>query len=159
MRSLTTSLTLALALTACGGGKSKPAEEPDKPIGSDITDEEVEEYLEESKVKLDQEAAKIALDRGARKVRQCRETAEVPPGEGDVEVVFDGTKGRVTDVILGPEWMTLPDNAQACIKKSYVGEIVPPFDGDEKLTTTVKVLTKEEEAAEAEKKKKDEEKK
>lgn len=158
MRSLMIRLSLALALTACGGGKSKPAEEPgsDKPMEADITDEEVEEYLEESKVKLDQEAAKIALDRGARKVKQCRETAEVPPGEGDVEVVFDGTKGRVTDVILGPEWMTLPDRAQTCIKKSYVGEIVPPFDGEEKLTTTVKVLSKaEEEAA----KKKDEEKK
>ncbi len=158
MRSLITSLTVALALTACGG-KGKPAEEPgnDKPMEADITDEEVEDYLEESKVKLDQEAAKIALDRGSRKVRQCRTTAEVPPGEGDVEVLFDGTKGRVTDVILGPEWMTLPDNAQACIKKSYVGEIVPPFDGEEKLTTTVKIPSKEEE--EAEQKKKEEEKK
>ena len=153
MRSLMTSLSLALALTACGGSQGKPAEEPggDEPMGADITDEEVEAYLEESKVKLDLEAAKIALDRGGRKVKQCRETAEVPPGEGDVEVLFDGTKGRVTDVILGPEWMTLPDRAQACIKKSYVGEIVPPFDGEEKLTTTVKVLSKEEEEAEKEK--------
>jgi len=148
MRRLLIPSLLAFTFAACGG-KSKPAEEPgdDKPIEAEITDAEVEQYLEESKVKLDEEAATIALNRGARKVKECRETAEVPPGEGDVEVVFDGTKGRVTDVILGPSWMTLPDRATACIRKSYIGEIVPPFDGEEKRTTTVKVPTKEEEAA------------
>ncbi|MEM6789448.1 MAG: hypothetical protein AAF715_18145 [Myxococcota bacterium] len=127
---------------ACGGAKAPPPESPPAEPAVEVTDEEVEEYLESTRVKLDEEAANIALARGARKVKNCRETADVPPGEGDVEVVFDGTKGRVTDVILGPEWMTLPDAAQVCIRKSYVGEIVPPFEGDAKRTTTVVIPEK-----------------
>lgn len=136
-------LALTCAITACGGGK-KDADEPapKTPMEETVTDAEVDQYLEESKVTIDEEAAQIALDRGARKVAECGETAEAPPGKGDVTVIFDGTKGRVTEVELGIEWATLPDRAQECIKNGFLGEIVPPFEGIEKKIHTVEIPEK-----------------
>lgn len=133
-------------LVACGG-KGKPPEEPaPKRSGEDaVTDAEVEEYLEESRVTIDEEAAQIALDRGGRKVKECGQTSGAPPGKGEVTVIFDGTKGRVTDVELGMEWATLPARAQDCIKNAFVGEIVPPFEGEEKKIYTVEIPEEAEE--------------
>ena len=128
------------SLAACGG-KGRPADEPEpkQPTEETVTDQEVEDYLEESRVTIDEEAAQIALDRGGRKVKQCGATAGAPAGKGDVTVIFDGTKGRVTDVELGMEWSTLPEGAQECIKNAFVGEIIPPFEGEEKKIYTVEI--------------------
>ena len=137
------SVFTVIALLAGCGGKGKPADEPaSEPKEESVSDAEVEQYLEESRVKIDEEAAQIALDRGGRKVAQCNETAEAPAGKGDVTVVFDGTKGRVTDVELGMEWNTLPDRAQECIKNAFIGEIIPPFEGEEKKVYTVEIPEK-----------------
>jgi hypothetical protein len=70
----------------------------------------------------------IALKRGGEKAAKC---AEVVPdsakGEGEVKVTFDGQKGRVTDASVGPPFAGTP--VEACIKRSFVGEIVLPFEG------------------------------
>jgi hypothetical protein len=72
---------------------------------------------------------KVALRRGGEKASNCSEVvADAPTGEGEVRVVFDGQKGRATDVIVGPPWAGTP--AEACIKRAFIGEIVLPFEGE-----------------------------
>ncbi len=71
----------------------------------------------------------VALRRGGDKAANCAEVvADAPSGEGEVKVVFDGQKGRVTDVIVGAPFAGTP--AEACIKRAFVGEIVLPFEGE-----------------------------
>jgi hypothetical protein len=73
----------------------------------------------------------IALKRGGDKAAQCPQSTgneDVPRGKGEVKVVFDGLKGRVTEVTVGPPWAGTP--IESCIKRSFVGEIVLPFEGD-----------------------------
>jgi hypothetical protein len=73
----------------------------------------------------------IALRRGGEKAANCGQVvADTKTGKGEVEVTFDGQKGRITDVSVGAPWAGTP--AEQCIKRSFVGEIVLPFDGDPK---------------------------
>jgi hypothetical protein len=136
------SVILCCGLVACGG-KKRPADEPGPKKQEEISDSEVERYLEESRVGIDEEAAKIALDRGGRKVAQCGESSDAPVSSGDVTVVFDGTKGRVTEVELGMGWpSSLSERAQDCIKNAFLGEIVPPFEGEERKVYSVEIPEK-----------------
>ncbi|WP_437777499.1 hypothetical protein [Sorangium sp. So ce1097] len=84
----------------------------------------------------------IALRRGGDKASNCAEVVpSAPTGEGEVKVVFDGQKGRVTDVLVGPPFAGTP--AEACVKRAFVGEIVLPFDGDPlEVPYTVKLPAK-----------------
>ncbi|WP_437966099.1 hypothetical protein WMF04_41790 [Sorangium sp. So ce260] len=71
----------------------------------------------------------IALRRGGDKAANCAEVVpNAPTGEGEVKVVFDGQKGRVTDVLVGPPFAGTP--VESCVKRAFVGEIVLPFEGE-----------------------------
>lgn len=75
------------------------------------------------------EMMEIILKRGAGKAANC--SASVPDGkggEGEVKVLFDGQKGRVTDVTVGAPWVGT--SMESCIKRAWVGEIIVPFEGD-----------------------------
>ncbi len=75
------------------------------------------------------EQMEIVLKRGAKKAENCSES--VPDGKGgagEVKVLFDGQKGRVTDTTVGAPWAGT--SMEACIKRSFVGEIIVPFEGD-----------------------------
>jgi hypothetical protein len=84
----------------------------------------------------------IALRRGGDKAANCAEVvSNAPTGEGEVKVVFDGQKGRVTDVLVGPPFAGTP--AESCVKRAFVGEIVLPFDGEPlEVPYTVKLPSK-----------------
>jgi hypothetical protein len=84
----------------------------------------------------------IALRRGGDKAANCAEVvSNAPTGEGEVKVVFDGQKGRVIDVLVGPPFAGTP--AEACVKRSFIGEIVLPFDGEPlEVPYTVKLPSK-----------------
>ncbi|WP_437315341.1 hypothetical protein [Sorangium sp. So ce385] len=84
----------------------------------------------------------IALRRGGDKAANCAEVVpNAPTGEGEVKVVFDGQKGRVTDVLVGPPFAGTP--AEACVKRAFVGEIVLPFEGEPlEVPYTVKLPSK-----------------
>lgn len=75
------------------------------------------------------EQMEIVLKRGAKKAENCSES--VPDGKGgagEVQVLFDGVKGRITEVTVGAPWAGTP--MESCIKRSFVGEIIVPFEGD-----------------------------
>jgi hypothetical protein len=78
----------------------------------------------------------IALQRGQSKARNCFTVVGLPvQGDVGVDVVFDGQKGRITDVTVRPPYA---DAASAsCIKRAFVGEIIVPFDGPSRKATLV----------------------
>lgn len=71
----------------------------------------------------------MILKRGAKKAENCSESVpDGKGGEGEVKVLFDGQKGRVTDVTVGAPWVGT--SMEACVKRAFVGEIIVPFEGD-----------------------------
>lgn len=71
---------------------------------------------------------KVALRRGSTKAGECPTVVkDAPLGKGEVQVVFDGKKGRAVDVIVGSPWSG--HEVEGCIKRAFIGEIVLPFDG------------------------------
>lgn len=96
----------------------------------------------ESGLTEDQKAQmEIALRRGGDKAANCASVVpDGPKGEGEVKVTFDGTKGRSVDASVGPPFAGTP--MEACIKRSFIGEIVVPFDGELEVPYTVKVGVK-----------------
>lgn len=84
----------------------------------------------------------IALRRGGEKAAKCVDVvADAKGGEGEVRVLFDGTKGRVTEATVGAPWAGTP--VESCIRRSFVGEIIMPFDGDPlEVPYTVKLASK-----------------
>jgi hypothetical protein len=83
----------------------------------------------------------IALRRGGDKAANCASVVpDGPKGEGEVTVTFDGKKGRSVDAKVGPPFAGTA--MEACIKRSFIGEIVVPFDGDLDVPYTVKVGVK-----------------
>ncbi|MCK6590778.1 MAG: hypothetical protein HUU21_36140 [Polyangiaceae bacterium] len=132
-----------LSLTACAGappkqqGDGNEFPQPTKTEPTETTGETGESTGEappEESGGLNEEQKKqmeIALRRGGDKAAQCPTSTgieDVPRGKGEVKVVFDGQKGRVTEVTVGPPWAGGP--IESCIKRSFIGEIVLPFDGD-----------------------------
>jgi hypothetical protein len=70
------------------------------------------------------------LRRGSDKAVQCPTSTgieDAPRGKGEVTVTFDGQKGRITEAVVGPPWAGTP--IESCIKRSFVGEFIIPFDG------------------------------
>lgn len=138
----------AVALAGCGA----PQEPPDegilkfatKPASTDsapppATPEKKDD--EGSLSKEQKEQLEIALRRGGSKVADCASVIpDAAGGEGEVTVVFDGTKGRCTDVNVGNPWAGTP--AEACIKRAFIGEIVVPFDGSLEVPYTIKIPKK-----------------
>jgi hypothetical protein len=142
-----------VCLVAAGCGASQPKQSGDEnnfdstPAGSaSATAESAPKWSDKasSKEKDDDlnEAQKtqmeIALRRGGDKAANC--TSVVPTaakGEGEVKVTFNGKKGRATDVSVGPPWAGT--DAESCIKRAFVGEIIVPFDGELEVPYTIKL--------------------
>ncbi len=83
----------------------------------------------------------IALRRGGDKAANCASVVpDAARGEGEVKVTFDGKKGRAIDVQVGPPWAGT--EAESCIKRSFVGEIIVPFEGQLEVPYTVKLAPK-----------------
>lgn len=75
------------------------------------------------------EQMEIVLKRGSKKAENCSESVpDGKGGEGEVRVLFDGQKGRVTDVTVGAPWAGT--SMESCVKRAFVGEIIVPFEGD-----------------------------
>ena len=80
----------------------------------------------------------VALRRGGEKAANCAAVViDAPAGEGSVKVVFDGKKGRCVDVNVGPPFAGT--SAESCIKRSFIGEIVLPFEGQREVPYTIKL--------------------
>lgn len=126
--------------TPSGPAESTPAPSSDEGSGS----EESGGLNPEQKQQME-----VALRRGGDKAANCTEVVpDAPTGEGEVKVVFDGQKGRATDVIVGPPWAGTP--AEACIKRAFIGEIVLPFEGEPlEVPYTIKLPAKKGAAAPA----------
>jgi hypothetical protein len=123
---------------------SEPAAEPPPPAsGPASLNDEQRKQME------------IALKRGSEKASQCPISSgieDAPRGEGEVKVTFDGQKGRVTDVTVGAPWAGTP--IESCIKRSFIGEIIVPFEGEPlEVPYTVKLPPKPEPADKKKKKK------
>ena len=147
-------LVLAVALVGglagCSGpqprqvGDPKAADDVPKEDKSDIDQPELGQPsnpdIATGEGKFDEEAANIVLNRGAKKAAECgKVNTDIPKGEGSVDVVFDGAKGRVVDVSLGGSYTSASALSQQCLKNSFLGEIVPPFRGTKTMPFTVKI--------------------
>ncbi len=146
-------LCALLGLAAAGCGASQPKQSGDEnnfdqtPSGtSSASADDKPKWSDksESRPKDDElndaqrEQMEIALRRGGDKAANC--TSVVPTaakGEGEVKVTFDGKKGRAVDVSVGAPWAGT--DAESCIKRSFVGEIIVPFEGQLEVPYTIKL--------------------
>ncbi|WP_437956394.1 hypothetical protein WME76_33895 [Sorangium sp. So ce119] len=147
---------IILAAAACSGAKPKQAGEDynfEQAYSDEAAPAPAEADSSEAEASASQDSGgglnadqkkqmEIALRRGGDKASNCADVVpNAPTGEGEVKVVFDGQKGRVTDVLVGPPFAGTP--AEACVKRAFVGEIVLPFDGDPlEVPYTVKLPAK-----------------
>jgi hypothetical protein len=143
------SLVAIAALVGCSGAPAQvegsfiqpemPVAKTDGPAATDVQPPPAEDELTP-----DQKAQmEIALRRGGEKAANCAKVVpDGPRGEGEVKVTFDGKKGRATDVTMGPPWAGT--EMESCIKRSFVGEIIVPFDGELEVPYTVKLPAKAE---------------
>lgn len=151
-------VVLAALLSACGGSPPE-LKDPNSiesimstPTASPSSSPEGVDVKESGGARLNDEQQKqmeIALRRGRDKAENCDQvTDNCPLGESEVQVVFDGQKGRVTDVLVtGPPFAGTV--AEGCIKRSFIGEIIVPFDGDPiNVPYTIKISKEKEKAPE-----------
>jgi hypothetical protein len=132
---------LAAITTGCGGdGKKVDDASTQAPDDDEPTEEEINEMMSETGLQFDEEAAEIVLKRGARKVSDCLKQGAVE-GEGEITAIFDGPKGRIIDVELGYTFEDGSDQGQKCIKNSFIGEIIPPFEGTRKKAWPIVVTS------------------
>ena len=132
-----------LALGACGGPKPTQVGEAKEPGGEEPTKwesggtEVPDPEVGAGAGKFDEEQAQVVLKRGARKAAECSKVIkDVPKGEGSVDVTFDGEKGQVSEVNVGPPFTSASEQAQQCIKNAFSGEFIPPFDGKKTVPFT-----------------------
>lgn len=140
------SLVAVAALVGCGGAPAQVEGsfiQPEAPVAkaeapsTDVKPPE-DELTPDQKAQME-----IALRRGGEKSANCAKVVpDGPRGEGEVKVTFDGKKGRAVDVAVGPPWAGT--EMEACIKRSFVGEIIVPFDGELEVPYTVKLPAKPE---------------
>ena len=80
----------------------------------------------------------IALRRGGDKAANCSSVVpDALKGDGEVKVTFDGKKGRAIDVAVPAPWAGT--DAEPCIKRAFVGEIIVPFQGQLEVPYTIHV--------------------
>lgn len=149
-RECTASLTLVMALSiaGCSGAQTKPSGEEsglgDTPSSTTVAPSSppVAPPAEDQGLNTAQkEQLEIALRRGGEKSAHCVDVvADAPRGEGEVKVTFDGKKGRAVDATVGPPFAGTP--VESCIKRSFVGEIVVPFEGELEVPYTIKLPPK-----------------
>jgi hypothetical protein len=150
----------ALLVVACGGEKQ---EEPHSAIENFTTFSSAQPSAgpvpesADSKANKDElndeqkQQLEIALRRGGDKVGNCINVVpDAKAADGDVTVVFDGKKGRCVDVQVPNPWAGT--DAEMCIKRAFVGEIVVPFEGTLEVPYTIHVGKKGDDAKEKDKK-------
>jgi hypothetical protein len=123
-------------VTACGGAENS-AKTADSAGITEETDstEAIDDGSEDDVLKFDEEAAEIVLERSRRKAVHCSSVApETPQTEGEVYVTFDGPKGRSVEVKLSVDFQVGSDQGQQCIKNAFMGEYIPPFEGNKTIT-------------------------
>ncbi|MBW2527506.1 MAG: hypothetical protein JRI23_25215 [Deltaproteobacteria bacterium] len=130
-------------IAGCGppkqaGESNTPSTEDDYQQPVDVSDEELErDVVDPDLIEFDEEAANVVLKRGAKKATECAKVTEgAPSGEVDIEAIFDGKTGQIIDVIPGTGMSGADDNATNCIKRAFIGEIIPPFKGRKNVTHT-----------------------
>lgn len=149
LRSATPWLTLglSLALSACGGAPKqvgsednweKPAPKTEDTASSDTGSSDTGEtaapessgdpgFNEEQTKQIE-----IALRRGQTKASNCSTVVpDAPSGEGEVELTLDGKIGKITEATVGAPFAGSP--VETCIKRSFIGEYILPFEGDQKV--------------------------
>lgn len=138
--------SLMWLLVGCGppkqaGESNVPDTESEPGEGVDVSDEELErDVVDPDLIEFDEEQAKVVLKRGAKKATECAKVTEgAPSGEVDVEAVFDGASGQIVDIQPGSGMSGASDNALNCIKRAFIGEIIPPFKGQKTITHTFKM--------------------
>lgn len=143
------SLVAIAALVGCSGAPQQVEGsfiQPEVPVAKTNTTAatDVQPPPAEDELTPDQKAQmEIALRRGGEKAANCAKVVpDGPRGEGEVTVTFDGKKGRATDVAVGPPWAGT--EMESCIKRSFVGEIIVPFDGELLVPYIVKLPAKPE---------------
>ncbi len=143
-------LGLSLALSACGGAPkqvggeddwNKPAPKTDDTTSSSSdtgsSDSAGSEASSESSADqgFNEEQTKqieVALRRGQTKAANCTTVVpDAPTGEGEVELTLDGKIGKITEASVGAPFAGSP--VETCIKRSFVGEYILPFEGDQKV--------------------------
>jgi len=145
-------LGLSLALSACGGAPkqvgsedewNKPAPKTDDTTsssdtgssdsaGSDSAGGEAASGGDQGFNEEQTKQIEIALRRGQTKAANCTTVVpDAPTGEGEVELTLDGKIGKITDASVGAPFAGSP--VETCIKRSFVGEYILPFDGDQKV--------------------------
>lgn len=138
--------TAGLTAIGCGGDQVKggmldtPEPKSMSEKESEVTDQDVADVMADG-AEHDAEFHERVMERGSRKAQECVSMG-APTGEGEVTVTFDGKKGRVVEVELGYPYADASDQAQKCIKNSFVGEMIPPFDGDHKETHSITIEEK-----------------
>lgn len=124
---------LAAGLVGCNGGTTPspqpPATPSPLPRPTSASPVDVPGDDDAPGDDFDEDFAQRILERGARKVVNCPATAGARAEAGRVQVVFDGAKGRVVDVVLEHPFSEDADAARQCIKNAWIGEIIPPFHG------------------------------
>jgi len=131
-------LVISAMLVGCGNGK--PAKEPRHGSAGSSSWEGTDEPIADSdELEFDEEMAQTMLKRSERKAQQCVATNNAPVGEYEIEVVWDGAKGKIIEVDLGYSFESSSDLAKDCLKKAFIGEIIPPFSGKktQKFTLTL----------------------
>ncbi len=141
------SLVAIAALVGCSGAPAQVEGsfiQPEVPVAKTDTPAVDVKPPTEDELTPDQKAQmEIALRRGGEKAANCAKVVpDGPRGEGEVKVTFDGKKGRATDVAVGAPWAGT--EMESCIKRSFVGEIIVPFDGELEVPYTVKLPAKAE---------------
>ncbi len=131
----------SVVLAACGGkpNAKAPTDDTPKRVEEPVTDADIAAMEADAALSFDEEAAAVVLKRGARKAQNCQQTTKASEGEGEIIAVFDGPKGRIVEVELPYLWMDGPDAAQKCIQQSFIGEIIPPFEGKKKVPFQLKI--------------------
>ena len=134
-------LVATLALAGCAGAppKQEPIEEKFSSAEMDHDPNAGPAASSEGDLTPDQKAQmEIALRRGGDKAANCAAVVpDAPHGEGEVKVTFDGKKGRSVAAEVGPPWAGT--SVESCIKRSFVGEIIVPFEGVLDVPYTVKL--------------------
>ncbi len=145
--SATLMLLASLAIAGCSGAQTQEVATYEPPV-STATEQPANPVTppaaaEEGLNAAQKEQLEIALRRGGEKSASCVGVVpDAPRGEGEVKVTFDGKKGRAVDAVVGPPFAGTP--VESCIKRSFIGEIVVPFDGELEVPYTVKLPPKPE---------------
>jgi hypothetical protein len=130
---------LAATVPVPSASASADADATEKPKWNDKSEKAPPPSADEGALNdAQKEQMEVALRRGGDKAANCSTVVpDAVKGEAEIKVTFDGKKGRATDVAVGPPWAGT--DAESCIKRAFIGEIVVPFDGQLEVPYTVRV--------------------